>query len=432
MPPSTTFRRRHIPLRRKMSRNQKICRKIVVTSITSIPVLCLFFLTLQLVPTSERSALSSSSPPLPIGECQQQKIVQEKDRIPIDPSTASIFNCHSPHGKCTYFRPYYFFHYCGAGHPYTPIVEDMFHRHRDGSLWEDQPPIVMPHLKLRTNMQLESGKFFDNNINLSMIHIHKCGGSSLVFAFRDLELLNQEQFEIHEDGEEGEWQEEEEEEEEEEEPAEYTYKGTNLIYIHKNGKRGWKKNRRRWLESSKFIDEAVTYQPPHAWDDINHMIMAVVRDPTERFISAVGHVTNTNQNFAVDPGLSDACLRDTVAETLRCFATLVRENDNGFFIDLHFTPMVMEIAFATMGKDVPVAVFDFNDLPTVLKEIGAPPHKKNKDGKQPGYRNHVMMDATVADYDDDVLREVCELYMMDVVFLHQLGRSTRCDAIISS
>ena len=51
------------------------------------------------------------------------------------------------------------------------------------TLWTGIPPIVMPYLRLDSQMLMKSGKQFDRH-NLSLIHFQKCAGSSLVVAFR--------------------------------------------------------------------------------------------------------------------------------------------------------------------------------------------------------------------------------------------------------
>jgi len=65
-----------------------------------------------------------------------------------------------------------------------------------------------------------------------------------------------------------------------------------------------------------------------------------------------------------------------------------------------------------------------------LREVGADPKKKKKDGKKAGYRLSVLVNMTVADYDADVLIDLCVLYAMDVLFLRDLGHPTHCDGLV--
>jgi hypothetical protein len=279
---------------------------------------------------------------------------------------------------------------------YLNEMEDM---HQDASLWAGMPPIIMPYLRLDTDMQMRSGKYFDR-INLSLIHVHKCAGTSLVVAFRDIVMNNKKQIELK-----------------------HNFKGMHTLYSPTRYQ-SW--NSKGWNATSDFLEGAVRYQKAHQWNDSNHMIVAMIRDPVERFISAVGHISS--EKFRSGQELRNQCLKDSASETLQCFVRLLRTN--GFWIDLHFTPMVFELSFTTMGKDVPVAIFPFDQVPNVLSSIGGDPKKKKKDGRRPGYRSAVLMNVTMNDFRADVLRELCMIYRMDVWFLQDLEHSTHCDGVI--
>lgn len=329
-------------------------------------------------------------------QCRRQGYIQWKDKTPEDPSIPSIFNCHSSHGRCQYFRPAHFFHSCGQGHEFASILREMQQEHLEGRLWRGMPPILMPYLRLNTNMQMKSGKYFDRH-NLSFIHVHKCGGSSIYLAFRDIEIKNEQSLQIKDD-----------------------YKGTYFLYSQM---RDITMNSKGWNESKAFLENAVTYQKPNDWDESNHMIMAVVRDPVERFISAVGQVSS--EKFQSGKKLRNICIKSTARDTLQCFVDLVKEK--GYWIDLHFTPMVLEISFATMGKDVPVAIFPFSALPDILSSLGANPKRKKKDGKKAGYRSPVLVNVTTHDLGPTGLFDICNLYKMDVILLRSLGYPSHCD-----
>lgn len=190
------------------------------------------------------------------------------------------------------------------------------------------------------------------------------------------------------------------------------FKGMHVLY---SPSKNDSKDSAGWNKTKVFLGGAVTYQKSYNWNDTNHMIFAVVRDPVERFISAVGTVTS--EKFESGKMLRDQCLKDTASETLQCFVSLVRTQ--GFWIDLHFTPMVFKIAFATMGKDLPVASFPFEEVPSILANIGVNPNKKKKDGNKADYidRSNVLMNVTINEFRADILRELCLVYKMDIWFL---------------
>ena len=156
-----------------------------------------------------------------------------------------------------------------------------------------------------------------------------------------------------------------------------------------------------------------------------------MRDPTERFISSIGQAlgaTGSTGNH-IGPILRKACIKETSKETLKCLAHYVQ--DHGFWIELHFTPQVVDISFTTMWQDVPIAIFPFKELKTILTYFGrGNVHGRNGSGK--GYRSDdVLTNMSVDDYDEESLRVVCEIYEMDVRMQRSLGIEVpRCDPFI--
>lgn len=134
-------------------------------------------------------------------------------------------------------------------------------------------------------------------------------------------------------------------------------------------------------------------------------------------------------NNQISKILTEECLTDDCRETLRCAITYVKTH--GFWIELHFTPQILDIAFSTMYLDVPVAIFPFQELTNVLTYFGVPDvHARNGAGEK--YRPHkTLTDMSVEDYDGDMIRDVCEIYAMDVVMQRGLGYNVSyCDEFV--
>jgi len=326
MPTSFNFQRRSA-YARKYGRRQQMMKTLMTQNrliflLASGVSLILFLRLLKQQSTSTYT----------MDECQRQQYIQEQDKTPNDSYIQTIFNCHSTYGKCKYHRPAHFFHSCGIGHSFAPILNEMEEERTTGRLWRDMPPISVPYVQLQSNMQMKSGRHFETH-NLSMIHVHKCGGTSLITAFRDLKVHNEQDLNT----------------------SQNVYSGMHTLYSQG---RSMQRSERTWNETGEFLNGAMTYQARNAWDKTNHMMVAVVRDPLERFISAVGQVTS--DKFKSGKGLKEKCVKGNASDTLRCFVKLVKAD--GYWIDLHFAPMIMEIAFATMGKDLPVAIFPFEEV----------------------------------------------------------------------
>jgi hypothetical protein len=75
-----------------------------------------------------------------------------------------------------------------------------------------------------------------------------------------------------------------------------------------------------------------------------------------------------------------------------------------------------------MWENVPIAIFPFRELPNILTYLGLEPDHKRRDGHQSNYRpNPILTNMTVADYDEDMMRDICQIYKVDVIMQRSLG-----------
>lgn len=118
--------------------------------------------------------------------------------------------------------------------------------------------------------------------------------------------------------------------------------------------------------------------------------------------------------------------RPNATTALRCVADYVANHT--FWCELHFTPMALDMAFGTLWRHLPVAVFHMDRLPEMLRYLGrGNVHARNsKKGK---YRAvDVLRNATADDMDDHTLELVCRMYEVDVLMMRSMGYETpRCD-----
>jgi len=314
-------------------------------------------------------------------------------------NVTSIFNCGSRKGMCRWYFPARFFHEeCGVGRKYSYLLHSMEQMRKNKTLWEKMPLIILPTASMHPNMR--KGYRYDDDPfprhNISMTHIHKTAGTSMVAAFGKLKSLG-------------------------------AKTSRHTVYIH--GKNDTEQEKFRNV-SSKFLDGVVKYQKN--WGIKDHTLIGIIRDPADRFISAVGQamggIGSSRNGIALK--LRRECIMKTSKETLRCVINTVKHKST--WIEIHFTPMALEVSFATMYKDIPVALFPFKVVPLLMYELGENPHERKKDGKNPGYRkNIVLTNMTISDYDDEMMHDLCVIYRLDVLFLRHLGYATRCDSYIS-
>ncbi|GFH60354.1 hypothetical protein CTEN210_16830 [Chaetoceros tenuissimus] len=344
---------------------------------------------------------------------------------PIDENVKSIFNCGSQYGTCQWFYPAKFFdETCGVGREFLGDLNRMKELYESGTLWKGGPPIVLP------NARITPEGMFQNNFknpwdrhNIAMIHVHKTAGTSLVTSFDTL---------VNKMGAKGRRKTcympipaKRRRQPPGASPSDGNLRGT---IGNPPGLSDMNKNRRE--DCGKLLDGIVRYQRPDKWTEEKHTMFAVVRDPVDRFISAIGQATGATGSAGNGIGkqLLDECLKETSKETLNCFIDLMQTNST--WIELHFTHMALEISFATIYKDIPIALFPFKEVPNLLKEVGADPVKKKKDGHRGHRKSEILEKMSVNDYDEKMLSKICAVYKMDVVMMNKAGMATKCDLYV--
>ena len=344
----------------------------------------------------------------------------------------SLVNCDLSDAGCKYYYPANFFDKeCGLGKEFAHHIDDAQAKQANGTLWNNMPAVGFPTLTLNDvcinpetkeripdlTKRISSASMVLTDIGehntgtelhcmkerLSFLHVHKAGGSSLHAAFNFIS----------------------------------NHPGAKLVrhkFFTPNSRPGIpeistysEKMRNQTLDS---LAEATKY-PDEEFSTDQHVIFAAVRDPTERFISSIGQALGAvgSSGNRIGPILKKECIKATSKETLKCLAHYVQ--DNGYWIELHFTPQVVDISFTTMYQDVPISIFPFKELTTILTYFGRG-GVRARDGSSQNYRSDpVLTNMTVADYDEESLRVVCQIYEMDVRMQRSLGIEVpRCDPFI--
>uniref|UniRef100_A0A7S2RNK9 Sulfotransferase domain-containing protein n=1 Tax=Eucampia antarctica TaxID=49252 RepID=A0A7S2RNK9_9STRA len=317
-------------------------------------------------------------------------------------NTSSFFNCDSIDGKCQYFYPTRFFDSeCGIGKDYIDFIKTAKHLQQNGTLWSPPNPYVpLPKVSMTSKdgkQNVITGLPFITQ-NISFIHVHKTGGTSLVSAFTQVTRKNK-------------------------------FKGQRYM-IYNQVKLGTDAYKMGINATSKILDGAVTYQDEWGLNDL--LVTAVLRDPIDRFVSAVGQAMGGKGSSLTQTGEAatyrTSCKKNTIPETLRCSIDFILANST--FWELHFTPMALELSFGTMYKNVPVAVFPFEVVPKYLEELGGSSKKQLKMGSTSRAKLLKTMNST--HLDQDMIRDVCNIYIVDVIMMRSLGWEVpRCDKYVT-
>jgi hypothetical protein len=354
----------------------------------------------------------------------------------------SIFNCgHPSHGKCTYFYPKEFFRTASSSQEeskrsFQPLLDSLIYHKENYTLWLNMPFIGLwtTHFTPLWTNPVTKEPFKERRV--TFFHVHKTGGTSIVTHLRALKRKTE------------------------------IAMNERQIFMWENNKapdqiRSPTRQRLASLAQQLKADvypNAITYpnstmttssgRASSRWTGIengkSHVIFAIVRDPVERFISAIGQAMGAfGSRTPLSKVLQSSCVKSEVytleasRSTIQCVIDFVR-TENGFYREVHFTPQALEIAFATgtaegdSSSNVPVALFNYPELKLVLEDLGVPPSRKVRDGSNTEYRPAaVLKNMTAADYTDHLISQVCQLYEVDVVMMRSLGFPVpKCDGIV--
>jgi len=257
---------------------------------------------------------------------------------------ASFWNCNLDQTPCRYFRPYHFFwDKEGAGSAFAgdykrlggtnknlPAVTTLSWSRRDDSKANDKTD-VLPH-------------------NISFIHVHKCGGTTVkaILAQAKIKLGNSNrqgiQADLHN--------------------YKYSYGGGSVEQKERN-----EQMRQDHIEEIFRLQQQST-KLSHSNDGV---VFAIVRDPIERFVSAVQQVMHYNEEFR------NACLKWTARSTLRCAIQYAKTTN--YLRDVHMVPMATHFRLWDNASvsTVKIAVLHLKDLP-ILAEYMAQATSKRRRG----------------------------------------------------
>jgi hypothetical protein len=342
----------------------------------------------------------------------------------------SPFNCFLPNAKCKYYYPANFFDTsCGIGKEYSHYLKTLEEKRLNRTLWNFMPAMGYPTLTLNYTC-LQNGKHFSNGVTpttsdslhdigphytgdtvciterLSFLHVHKVGGTSLHAALNYMSMSKSSSLQRHK-----------------------FFTPSHSPDATPKKKQGGEDNP-IFTQTKEALAHAIKY-PVDEFGPEQHVMFAFVRDPLERFISSIGQATGASGSTSnkISGVLNEKCLKETSRETLTCISKYVR--DNGFWIELHFTPQVIDISFTTLYSDVPVALFPFQELKSILTYLGRG-DAHGRDGTKSTYRtDEVFTNMNVSDYDEESIEIVCKIYEMDVLMQRSMGLEVpRCDPYV--
>ena len=232
---------------------------------------------------------------------------------------------------------------------------------------------------------------------LSYLHLHKCGGTSLMNAIGDLRQRLGAKVDVH-------------------------GTGRKLTKIFEEAQSDQIQERQRISRSGNDTDSKMLG---------GNAIFTVLRDPVSRFLSSTGEMMRHNELLKTSLSKED-CLKGSVTELFRCVLTRLKQLGPSF--DPHFYPQVMEIMKMTWEqKNLSIGLFPFDEIKKILLELGCDRNRNERPRAASSYFESIMNGTkhedwaatlskmSVDDLSEDMKRDVCQIYDMDVKLMRYFG-----------
>lgn len=353
---------------------------------------------------------------------------------PIDPGTqqllnerpATFWNCDLAETPCQYFNPHHFFWDSeGAG---ARFAADKDAYRRLGGNNKNLP--AMTALSWHKN---EGRKYAALPHNVSFIHIHKCGGTTVqaILAQTKGKLLNIHKIKLSRNA---------------------AIEADINTYKYSFGGGSKEQKERNWQRRQDHIEGMLQLQQQQQQrQQIEYVsaVFTVVRDPIERFVSAVQQVMHYHDDFRA------ACLKWTARSTLKCAIQYIQETD--YLRDVHLLPMVTHFRLwndygpnksddnnkqnnQDSAASIKIAVLHLDDIHILANYMATMvaatlssstnmntttfttmPHGRDRSKVEYATSSILAHMSVSKDCTPDMIANLCRLYAIDVAFMASLG-----------
>ncbi|GKY91000.1 hypothetical protein MPSEU_000072800 [Mayamaea pseudoterrestris] len=283
-----------------------------------------------------------------------------------------MFNCSHPESPCVYFE-------LGKFLEQQNITLNQTWRSMNPNL----PAITSLRWSTRNVMAATQASWMHIPANVSFIHIHKCGGSSVKAIFQALR-------------------------------KQWSRRNPNLD-VHVNtyqssfGSSNLQQRLRNEHERQIHI-ESLSLHPSQ------QVVFTIVRDPVDRFISAVQQVMHYHHD------LRKACLLPSATRTIECAMTYMETQAAN---DVHLVPMLSHLRLL---HGVKLRVFQLEHLHVLSNYFTNRTIRVRDRSDSETATSLVLANMSASDCTQDMLQKICEMYAVDVAMMHSMGLSTKyCD-----
>jgi len=202
------------------------------------------------------------------------------------------------------------------------------------------------------------------------------------------------------------------------------------------------KGPRLGIATPSFWNKLAERQQSITHEHTTDIVFSLLRDPVSRFLSSLAQTLSMpmQRKYKACADLWKPCLESSKSykDLVQCAISSMKQRPQSPYFDVHMAPQAVFLAGALDGKhDVEVAVFDIHSLEPILQAFGMSKQERMNTREEKEFSPNVMnqygeelLNPRKARkvLDDEMIRDICTLYAMDVTLLHHLGFSAGdCD-----
>jgi hypothetical protein len=359
-------------------------------------------LALTWILVQQQGALSSSS----------SSSISSASRIVNDVSVMEVhkkgfFDCDQPESLCRFFQPKLFWQEGGLGQPFMKDYE------RLGGANKNLPACTalewswLPKSSNSTtvsNTSTSNTSAYDYSYlpqRLSFVHMHKCGGTTIKSSLYDLSRKLKASASASSSS----------------SSSSSSLRAKTRSYRYSFGGGSTKQKETNQRARQDHVDAIKTSSSSSSSQMDYFPVFCLVRDPVERFLSAVQQVMHYNDE------LRSSCLKTTAKATIQCAIRDIASTQ--YRRDVHLLPMATHLRLFDQ-EDIKVSVFSMTDLPYILRYLNQAPSTHIRDRSKVKYAtSKILATMSVKDCNEQMRRDICELYAVDVAMMKSLGFETK-------
>jgi hypothetical protein len=333
------------------------------------------------------------------------RIVKDVSVMEVHIHKEGFFDCDRPESLCRFFQPKLFWQEGGLGEPFGKDYERLGGANKNlpaCTALEWSRSLLLPvNNSTASNTSTHTSAYDYSYLprRLSFVHMHKCGGTTIIASLFDISHKLEASSSA----------------------SSSSFRAKTRSYRYSFGGAVGSTKRKETNSKSRqdHVDTIKTASSSLPSSQMDYFpVFCLVRDPVERFLSAVQQVMHYNDE------LRSSCLKTTAKATIQCAIRDIASTQ--YRRDVHLLPMATHLRLFDQ-EDIKVSVFSMTEhLPYILRYLNQAPSKHIRDRSKVKYAtSKILATMSVKDCNEQMRNDICELYAVDVAMMKSLGFETK-------